>query len=137
MPSTPEDTTPDPMMKLEPGGVAPIISYNVPEPTTYSGRNFIDLQFPASYFVVGANPTALRTALARNLTGPDEEAPASLALPGSVEEAETELMSAQGKRLQVYRSMSGALATTWVEANVAPEPHTEPGARIAMLPVAN
>ena len=49
---------PEPMMKLQPGGVAPVISYNVPEPTTYSGRNFIDLQFPASYFVVGTHPAA-------------------------------------------------------------------------------
>lgn len=38
------------MIKLEPSGVAPVISYNVPEPTSYSGRNFIDLQLGASYF---------------------------------------------------------------------------------------
>lgn len=40
----------EPMIKLEPSGVAPVISYNVPEPTSYSGRNFIDLQLGASYF---------------------------------------------------------------------------------------
>ncbi|MDF2835341.1 MAG: hypothetical protein K0Q63_981, partial [Paenibacillus sp.] len=40
----------EPMIKLQPGGVAPIISYNVPEGTTYSGRNFIDLQFAESFF---------------------------------------------------------------------------------------
>ena len=34
----------EPLIKLEPGGTAPILSYNVPEPTSYSGRNFIDLQ---------------------------------------------------------------------------------------------
>ena len=33
----------EPMIKLEPGGKAPILSYNVPEPTSYSGRNFIEL----------------------------------------------------------------------------------------------
>lgn len=33
----------EPMIKLQPGGEAPILSYNVPEGTTYSGRNFIDL----------------------------------------------------------------------------------------------
>ena len=52
-------STPEPMVRLQPGGVAPIISYNVPEPTTFSGRNFIDLQFPASHFVVPAHPAAL------------------------------------------------------------------------------
>lgn len=40
----------EPMIKLEPGGVAPILSYNVSEPTSYSGRNFIDLQIDQNYF---------------------------------------------------------------------------------------
>jgi hypothetical protein len=40
----------EPMIKLEPGGQAPILSYNVPEPTSYSGRNFIELEFPENYF---------------------------------------------------------------------------------------
>ena len=40
----------EPMIKLEPGGVAPILSYNVPEPTSYSGRNIIELQLPADHF---------------------------------------------------------------------------------------
>jgi hypothetical protein len=41
---------PEPMIKLEPGGVAPVLSYNVPEPTSYSGRNLIELKFPVEYF---------------------------------------------------------------------------------------
>ncbi|MFD2614802.1 hypothetical protein [Paenibacillus gansuensis] len=41
----------EPMIKLQPGGSAPVLSYNVPEPTTYSGRNFIDLQFSDDYFM--------------------------------------------------------------------------------------
>src|SRR6266536_5541233 len=40
----------EPMIKLEPGGKAPILSYNVPEPTSYSGRNFIELELPDEYF---------------------------------------------------------------------------------------
>jgi hypothetical protein len=40
----------EPMIKLEPGGSAPILSYNVPEPTSYAGRNFVELDFDASYF---------------------------------------------------------------------------------------
>jgi hypothetical protein len=35
----------EPMIKLDPNGTAPILSYNVPEPTSYSGRNFIELKF--------------------------------------------------------------------------------------------
>jgi hypothetical protein len=35
----------EPLIKLEPGGKAPILSYNIPEPTAYSGRNFIELDF--------------------------------------------------------------------------------------------
>lgn len=37
-----------PMIRLEPNGVAPVLSYNVPEPTSYSGRNYIDLQVDSS-----------------------------------------------------------------------------------------
>ena len=45
----------DPMknlVQLEPGGEAPILSYNVPEPTTYSGRNYIEIELdnPDIYF---------------------------------------------------------------------------------------
>ena len=40
----------EPMIKLEPGGKAPILSYDVPEPTSYSGRNFIEMEFPPEYF---------------------------------------------------------------------------------------
>ena len=35
----------EPLIKLEPGGKPPILSYFVPEPTSYSGRNFIELTF--------------------------------------------------------------------------------------------
>jgi hypothetical protein len=40
----------EPMIKLDPGGEAPVVSYNVPEPTSYSGRNFIELDFGDDYF---------------------------------------------------------------------------------------
>jgi hypothetical protein len=35
----------EPLIKLEPGGKAPIIGYKIPESTSYSGRNFIELRF--------------------------------------------------------------------------------------------
>lgn len=39
------NTNHEPMLKLDPGGVAPILSYNVPEPTSYTGTNIIELNF--------------------------------------------------------------------------------------------
>lgn len=35
----------EPMIKLDPKGSAPILSYNVPEPTSYTGTNVIELKF--------------------------------------------------------------------------------------------
>ncbi len=40
-----------PLITLDPGGTAPIISYNVPEPTTYTGRNFIELPYDEMWFL--------------------------------------------------------------------------------------
>jgi len=40
----------EPMIKLEPGGTAPILSYNVPEPTSYSGRHVVELDIAADWF---------------------------------------------------------------------------------------
>ena len=40
----------EPMIKLDSNGKAPILRYNVPESTSYSGRNFIELQFAADCF---------------------------------------------------------------------------------------
>ena len=39
-----------PLVDLEAGGTATILSYNVPDPTSYPGRNYIDLPFDQSYF---------------------------------------------------------------------------------------
>lgn len=40
----------EPIVKLEPGGKASVLSYNVPEPVSYSGSNIIALDVPASWF---------------------------------------------------------------------------------------
>lgn len=39
-----------PMMRLDPAGTAPILSYNVPDATSYHGRNLIELVFPEELF---------------------------------------------------------------------------------------
>lgn len=64
----------EPMIKLEAGGTAPVLSYNVPEPTSYSGRNFIALDFDRDWFrggfppseADGAAPGVLRAGLSRS-----------------------------------------------------------------------
>src|ERR1051325_783760 len=43
--------TTEPIIKLEEGGQASVISYNVPEPTSYTGRNFIELSLEKSDFL--------------------------------------------------------------------------------------
>jgi hypothetical protein len=40
----------EPIVKLEPGGKASVLSYNVPEPVSYSGSNIIALDVPESWF---------------------------------------------------------------------------------------
>ncbi len=34
-----------PLIQLEPGGTAPVLRYDIPEPTSYEGKNFIALSF--------------------------------------------------------------------------------------------
>jgi hypothetical protein len=41
---------PAPLVQLQPGGSPAIISYQVPEPTSFSGRNFINLALPKDAF---------------------------------------------------------------------------------------
>ncbi|MFF5180045.1 hypothetical protein ACFY2Q_18645 [Micromonospora sp. NPDC000316] len=61
-PSTERDRTP--LVALESGGEATVLSYNVPEPTAYPGRNLIDLPFDASYFTATAAQAPDRVDLA-------------------------------------------------------------------------
>ncbi len=47
----------EPMIKLGPGDQAPVLSYDVPEPTTYGGRNIIELELADDYFSAEARKT--------------------------------------------------------------------------------
>ncbi|WP_137121200.1 hypothetical protein [Segeticoccus rhizosphaerae] len=73
---------PPPMVELSPTGVATPLSYDVPEPMSYSGRNYITLSFgdeadpfldpakdPRTVLAAGA-PAALAQASAATTTGP-------------------------------------------------------------------
>lgn len=134
----------EPMIKLDPGGVARILSYNVPEPTTYTGRIFIDLQLGASYFRTDLSPLppppkaadktgtpslASRSALAAAAV-PAEPPPVAIpVIPASeriseklarLDPAEVQAMQLQGKQLQIYRSMYGTLTYRYVDAPTIP-----------------
>jgi len=40
-----------PLIQLEPGGTAPVLRYDIPEPTSYEGKNFIALSFDDDVFL--------------------------------------------------------------------------------------
>lgn len=42
--------TDKPLIQLDPGGTAPVLSYNVPEPSVYFGTNFIELDYETGVF---------------------------------------------------------------------------------------
>ncbi|HEY9735108.1 MAG TPA: hypothetical protein V6D06_02460 [Trichocoleus sp.] len=133
---------PEPMIKLEPGGVAPILSYNVPEAIAHSGRNFIDLQIPDSYFVkpkptnklVQAQAAAVPVFAALGAPAIKDEALtpeqvkatiaraiATTKLPPSdalqqLDPQEVIAMAEVGQELKLYRSLYGTLHYTYVEA---------------------
>lgn len=43
----------DPLIQLEEGGTAPVVRYDIPEPTSYEGKNFIALDFGEDVFAQG------------------------------------------------------------------------------------
>lgn len=40
-----------PLIQLEPGGTAPVLRYDIPEPTSYEGKNFLALSFEEEVFL--------------------------------------------------------------------------------------
>jgi hypothetical protein len=45
----------DPLIQLEEGGVAPVLRYDVPEPTSYDGKHFLRLTFDHDVFLPAAS----------------------------------------------------------------------------------
>lgn len=43
-----------PLIRLDPGGTAPVLSYDVPEPSVYFGSNFIELEYEQEVFTRSA-----------------------------------------------------------------------------------
>jgi|GEM_PF-980518 len=138
----------EPMIKLQPGGVAPVLSYNVPEPTAYSGRNFIDLQLHDGYFLptkpAGAAQQAAASALSAQAA--PEPSPVELLLAkqqsgermttrfANLTPEEVERKAQEGLKLNIVRTMTGALSYNFIEAEpvketvLASAPSTQAGA---------
>lgn len=141
----------EPMIKLQPNGVAPVLSYNVPEPTAYSGRNFIDLQLHDGYFL----PTSAHNGLQREgllATAADpaggpalSSAELLLAKQNSGERMttrfanltpeEVERQEAEGRKFNVTKTMTGALSYVFTQAApvTEPVPAAAPSARAGLL----
>lgn len=45
-----ESSSTPPLVSFDPAGTAPILSYNVPEPTAYAGRSYIELEIDSDWF---------------------------------------------------------------------------------------
>lgn len=128
----------EPMIKLEAGGTAPVLSYNVPEPTSYSGRNFIALDFDRGWFRGGFPPSesdseppgVLRPGLSRAAVAAElstllgtlrvsRDGADELGAGGGAQELAPDLarsspqdiaaVSESGQALTLVRSMSGSL----------------------------
>jgi len=151
MTSPPESE--EPMVKLDPGGRASILSYNVPEPTSYTGRTIIELSFPEEYFQPTLNaPPELRSSIANldattylaelntgfagstrfpNAYVSDTTDPKWLALKTKLAASEgvceVLAMAVKGRRLNIHRSLAGEY-----EYNFLPDP-TEVRPRILLV----
>lgn len=139
----------EPMIKLDPGGKAPILSYNVPEPTSYSGRFILELQFEDSDFTEAARKTdplperqgavrykvqesprdvQMATMISAQAEPAVVNAPRPLAPPGPIPEVkgsdalDVEDKLAQGYYLAKYRDFYGDWGARPVPSPVKPRP---------------
>ncbi len=69
----------EPIIKLDTEGKASVISYNVPEPTSYAGSNIIELEFDEAIFTDAAK------AIPENRKNPPNESELEHALDNAME----------------------------------------------------
>ncbi len=116
---------PEPLIQLQPDGQAPIIEYDVPEPSVYTGRNYIGLLFDPAVFTTTANAPpprdpspgedAVRTALTTGVF-------ASKLFPNvSIRSNKLSFVDFTNNRLVDTSTASGAALTTGLAASGIPE----------------
>lgn len=69
----------NPLIQLEVGGTAPVLRYDIPEPTSYEGKNFIALSLDEDVFEPVASETPVSDALRALATEPRGDVRADLA----------------------------------------------------------
>src|SRR5689334_18714704 len=62
---------PEPLAALDDAGKAAVLSYDVPEPISYSGRNFLELPLDAAAFTVVVPPLPVASAIEDQPVGRD------------------------------------------------------------------
>lgn len=81
-----EQSTAPPLVSFDPSGAAPLLGYNVPEPTAYAGRSYIELDLDTDLFRPEAKRgTSYREWISDRILRPAEE---QLQESAAVEEAE-------------------------------------------------
>ncbi|MCP2323228.1 hypothetical protein HDA40_001735 [Hamadaea flava] len=106
-----------PLVALEASGQATILSYNVPEPTSYPGRNYIELPFDDRYFTAAGKVVPDRAKLAgRPLTEITSVVAASL--DGAADPREFPLVAHAARGLAGFasrpaRTRGGTAARQW------------------------
>ncbi|MFD1953105.1 Ig-like domain-containing protein [Paenibacillus thailandensis] len=133
----------DTPLKLAGETNAPVISYNVPEPTSYTGRTYIELTFPDDSFLpsaAGDRANASRAALAKSVSSVEELRKAKQSGTRMTEtlakltEEEVEQAEREGKKLSIYRTMTGALAHRFRNVPTAGDNTLAAASRLAALP---
>ncbi|CAH1207217.1 hypothetical protein PAECIP111893_02719 [Paenibacillus plantiphilus] len=129
-----KDNGQEPMIKLQPGGVAPVLSYNVPEPTAYSGRNFIDLQLHDGYFlptnpgvnaglqVSKGSASAADSSPVEVLRAAQQSGERLTSRLANLAEEEVLRKASEGQKLNIQRTMTGALTYSFVNTSSREEP---------------
>ena len=109
----PSAATPQPLVTLDPAGVATPLSYSVPEPMAYSGRNYITLELPPEAYLTRAVDPEQVLALtpAAHLAEP----------PGQAKTAASPIRVTHGvPLLRVQRRTDDAVATLLPDGNRPP-----------------
>lgn len=146
--------TNDASVRMASNNTAPVLNYNVPEPTTYSGRTYIELDIADNCFLPPQTGTQTMAAFgAAAMSFQAAAAPQQLPIEelrkvkrsgdrmttrlAELTEEEVEQQAREGKKLSLFRTMTGAWSHRFAAdaAAAAPE-YSEPEAfRAALAPL--
>lgn len=114
-------------------GSAPVLNYNVPEPTAYNGRTYIELNVPDDYFIPVDNGDSSLSARAFGAYATSPAAASPLEELRKVKasgdrltkrlseltEEDVERQEREGKKLSLYKTMTGAWSYRFISKPAA------------------